>query len=186
MSLTKSKEEKKILEDLKLTTEIYMYNFQKQWYMNNNERAKLMKRNFLNYYNQASSVGKLPKVVFKLGANHVANGLNTNNVLDISNMISELATINAKTSLHVYTMGINGIKNTGNPFAPATVVPFDNSKDLPLEVKELIKNNTNKYIIIDAAKLRSKANYLSPKIKSLVLKYDVHIYVNDCQALEDL
>lgn len=186
MALTASEEEKKMLADLKLTTEIYMYNFQKQFYMNNNERAKLMKRNFLNYYDEAASAGKLPKVLFKLGANHVGKGLNTTNVFDISNMVTELAAINGSTSLHVYVMGINGTKNMGNPFAPASIAPFDNSKNFPEEIKELIKNTTGKYILIDATKLRAKANHLSLEMKSLVLKYDVLIYINDCEALENL
>ncbi|WP_298516701.1 hypothetical protein [uncultured Kordia sp.] len=186
MALTISDEEKKILTDLKLTKEIYLYNFQQQYYLNNNERAKLMKRNFLTYYDEAATAGKLPKVIFKLGANHVAKGFTPTNVLDISNMITELAAMNGKTSLHVYAVGINGAKNLGNPFAPTPVVPFDDSENIPEEVKNLIKNITANYIIIDAEKLKEKANRLSPKMKKLVLQYDVLMYVNACKPLENL
>jgi len=184
LQLAKTEDEKKILKDLKLTKDIYSYNFQKQFYKNNNERAKLMKRNFLEYYDSASDIGELPKVIFKLGANHVAKGLNNTNVLDISNMVTELATINGTTSLHIYAMGVNGTKNLGNPFAPVSVVPFDNSKDLPDEVQEILKTKTEKYLIIDAEALRNKANSISAKMKKLVLKYDVLIYIRDCEALE--
>lgn len=184
LSLANSNEEKNILNDLKKTKEIYTYNFQKEYYKNNNERAKLMKSNFINYYNKALQKDRLPKVVFKLGANHVSRGLTTTNVFDISNMISELAVINNKKSLHIYAIGVNGTKNLGHPFAPVSVIPFDESKKLPKEISEIIANQTKKYIIIDAEKLRSKANSLSKKMKNLVLKYDVLIYIKDCKALE--
>lgn len=184
VSLANSEEEKNILNDLKKTKEIYTYNFQKAYYKNNNERARLMKRNFLNYYDSASGTSILPKIVFKLGANHVSKGLTKTNVYDISNMISELAVINNKKSLHIYAVGVNGTKNLGHPFAPVSVIPFDESKGLPKEISEIITNQTKKYIIIDAEKLRPKANSLSKKMKNLVLKYDVLIYIKDCKALE--
>jgi hypothetical protein len=184
LELAKTDDEKNIINDLKLTKEIYMYNFQKQFYTNNNERAKLMKRNFLNYYNEAKKTEDTPKVLFKLGANHAGKGFNSTNVLDISSLVSELAIINTKKSLHIYAMGINGTKNLGNPFVPVSIVPFDNSKDLPKELTEVIKNQEEKYLVIDASQLRSKVNSLSGKMKELVLKYDVLIYIKSCEALE--
>lgn len=186
LALIKTEDEKKIINDLKFTKEIYMYNFQKQFYKNNNERAKLMKHNFLNYYNEAKINEDTPKVLFKLGANHVGKGFNNTNVLDISNLVSELAVLNNKTSLHVYAMGVNGTKNLGNPFAPVSVVPFDNSKDLPEELTEIVINQKEKYLVIDATQLRLKVNSLSNKMKDLVLKYDVLIYIKNCEALENI
>lgn len=186
LALTKTEEEKKVINDLKLTKEIYTYNFEKQYYKNNNKRAKLMKRNFLNYYNKAKKTEATPKVVFKLGANHVGKGLNSTNVFDISNLVSELAVMNDKTSLHVYAVGVNGTKNLGHPFAPVPVVPFDDSKDLPEELIEVIKAQKEKYLVIDATQLRLKANSLSDKMKNLVLKYDILIFIKNCEALEEL
>lgn len=186
LALTVTEEEKRILEDLKLTKEIYMYNFQKDYYMNNNERAKLMKRNFLNYYKKAAATGNLPKVIFKLGANHAAKGFTPTNVLDISNMVTELATMNGKTSLHVYAVGINGTKNLGNPFVPKPIVPFDSSETLPKEVQLLAEKQTGKYVIIDTHPLRSEVHKLSSKLKKLVLQYDVLVYIRDCKSLEPL
>lgn len=186
LKLTETEEEKKLLKDLKLTKEIYMYYFQRKNYLNNNERAKLMKRNFLNYYDKASEVGKIPKVLFKLGANHVGKGLTRTNVFDISNLVSELAFINNKKSLHVFAMGVDGTKNLGNPFAPVSIVPFNNAKELPKEVLEVVKTQKNKYLIIDAEALRSKAKNLSKQMKDLVFKYDVLIYIKNCNALENL
>ncbi len=185
LNLTSTEEEINVLEDLKKTKEIYLHYFQKRHYLNNNVRAKLMKTNFLNYYKEASKDGKLPKVVFKLGANHVGKGLNTTNVYDISNMISELAIINNKTSVHIYASGVNGMQNIGNPFSSVSVVPFDYTNKLPEEVAEAVKIQEEKYLIIDAEALRIKANSLSDKLKKLVLKYDVLIYIKDCKALED-
>lgn len=186
MKLTHNQEERAILEGLKLTKLIYMYNFQKQYYKNNNVRAELMKKNFLQFYNKASRNGKLPKVLFKLGANHTGKGLNNTNIFDISTLVSELAFINNKKSLHIYAVGINGTRYLGNPFAPVSTVPFNSSKKLPKEVTEIINIQKGKYIVIETQKLREKANSLSPKMKKLVLKYDLLIYIRDCVALEKL
>ncbi len=186
LALCHTEEEKAILISLKATKEIYLHNFQKRYYLNNNERAKLMKNNFLNYYKEATLNKKTPKVLFKLGANHVKKGLNNTNVFDISNMISELAIINGKKSLHIYATGINGMKNMGNPFAPVSVVPFDNTKDLPKEVLENIEGLKEKYLIINTVPLRSITHKLSKEMETLVLKYDILIYIKDCEALEDL
>lgn len=184
MKLTRNQKEKEILEGLKLTKEIYTYNFQKQYYKNNNVRAELMKKNFLQFYNKASLNEKLPKVLFKLGANHTGKGLNATNVFDISTLVSELAFMNNKKSLHIYAVGINGTRYLGNPFAPVSTVPFDSAKDLPKEVAEIINSQKGKYVIIGTHKLREKANRLSAKMKDLVLKYDLLIYMRDCVALE--
>ncbi|KYG73059.1 hypothetical protein [Roseivirga echinicomitans] len=186
VSLTNSESDKNLLNDLKMTREIYNLNFQKEYYLNNNKRAELMKRNFLNYYNNSKESKTHPKVLFKLGANHVKKGLNNNNVFDISNMISELAIVNGKTSLHIYATGINGTQNIGNPFTPVSIVPFDNSKDIPEEVRELMKNQLGKYFIIDTEPLRVKGNSLTEKMNDLALKYDILIYIKDCEAVEKL
>ncbi len=186
ITLCHSEKEKDILKSLKTTKEIYLYNFQKHYYLNNNERAKLMKNNFLNYYKEATLNIKAPKVLFKLGANHVKKGLNNTNVFDISNTVSELAFINGEKSLHIRATGINGLKNMGNPFAPVSVVPFDNTKDLPKEVLENIEGLKEKYLIINTVPLRSITHKLSKEMETLVLKYDILIYIKDCEALEDL
>ena len=183
LSLTTTSYERKLLENLMETKKIYSYNFQKQYYMNNNERARLMKQNFITYY---TNTEKKPKVIFKLGANHVAKGLSATNVFDISNLVSELAIINGKKSIHIYAIGVNGMQNLGHPFAPVSVVPFENSKNLPKEISGTINNQEGKFMVIDTEKLKSVANQLSDEMKRLVLAYDILIYIKDCKALEDL
>lgn len=186
MTLAITKGEKELLKDLKKTKEIYLHNFQKRYYQNNNERAMLMKHNFLKLWNTNLVNKQHPKVLFKLGANHVGKGLNGTNVFDIANLISELAIVNNKKSLHMYVSGINGMQNLGNPFAPVSIIPFDYSNKLPEEIIELLKKHEDKYIIIDAEKLREQANTFSNTMKELILKYDILIYIKNCNALEKL
>ena len=57
---------------------------------------------------------------------------------------------------------------------------------LPKEILENIHDLKEKYTIINTVPLRAFIHKLSEKMKTLVLKYDVLIYIKDCEALEEL
>ena len=139
IGLAKEDSEKEILYQLKRTKEIYMLNFAKESYLSNLKRAQLMKQNFLKYYNAAADSNKYPKVVFKLGSNHVSKGLNSTNVYDISNLVSELSVVNGMESTHIMVTGIDGESAIGNPFVPVPTKVFDNTEDFPEEVQRSIQ-----------------------------------------------
>ena len=175
--------EKEIARQQWKTKEIYSYYFQGKGYLNNEVRGRLMKSNFMRYWNNALSAGKDPKVIFKLGANHAARGLTRTNIYDISNLGSELAISRGEESVHVAVLGLKGKAATGNPFAPSPVADFDNTDQLPEEIQKLVADITDKYFVLDLAPLRAYGRRLSKELKDTVFKYDVLILVNGAEAV---
>jgi hypothetical protein len=183
LTLADQQEEIDILEKLKLTKEIYEYNFSKQYYMNNYVRSQHMKENFMTYYNEARTIQDLPKVVFKLGSYHVARGLTETNIYDIGNMASELANTNGKRSIHILVTGDKGMMSLGNPFAPVKEAPFDNTADFPEEVQKLINSDSKGMTVIDLEALRRNHNEFSAELQKWIFRYDIVIIPHDAQAL---
>ncbi len=186
LSLSSNYEEREILYQLWKTKEIYAYNnISKEYYKNNNVRAQLMKRNFMRYYNNThNNKDALPKVIFKLGANHAARGLTRTNVFDISNFGSELAISNGLKSLNYIVMGISGEVAIGNPFAPNPVIPFDNIKQFPKEIQDIIPSISKKYYVLDLVPLRDNTydKRYSDAFKKIMFAYDVIVLVKDAKA----
>lgn len=184
LKIAETEEEQEILENFKNTKEIYEYNFNRQYYLNNEVRARLMKRNFMKYYREAQKEEPTPKVLFKLGGNHAARGLTRTRVYDIANLGSELAISNGMESLHVLCMGVSGTQNVANPFEPEKAVQsIDASKTLPKEFIDLTTNADNKYQIIDTKALRPEAHTFSKEVREIIFKYDVIILLKDAKAL---
>ena len=178
-------EEKEIIRQLWKTKEIYEYYFQGKSYQNNEVRGRLMKSNFIRYWNQAMKEGRDPKVIFKLGANHAARGLTRTNIYDIANLGSELAISRSEESVHVAVLGLKGKAATGNPFAPSPVMEFDNTKQLPGEVQKLVAEMTDRYFVMNLEPLRDHAygKRFSEDLKKTIFQYDVLILVNGAEAV---
>ena len=186
LSLTDDPNEIEIIKQLWKTKEIYAYNtITKEYYKNNNERGLLMKQNFARYYKEAQKITPTPKVIFKLGANHAAKGLTRTNIYDISNLASELAIMNNMHSVHFVVMGITGTAATGNPFAPSSSVPFDNTKQFPKEIQELIPSIMKKYFVLNLAPLREHAySNFSEGFKKTIFRYDILVLIKDAEAFK--
>lgn len=185
MGLATSADEKEVVDQLWKTKVIYEHNSAKRYYQNNQVRGRLMKSNFMRYYRNAEKIGTFPRVVFKLGANHAAMGRTRTNIYDISSLGHELAISNDMRSVHVAVLGIKGEAATGNPFAPSPVMPFDNTNQLPDELKELVANSTKKYFVLDLEPLRDYGygKRFSEDFKSSLFGYDLLILVNDAEAV---
>ncbi|MEM6376598.1 MAG: hypothetical protein AAF705_00155, partial [Bacteroidota bacterium] len=186
LALAETIEEKDVVEQLWKTRTIYNHYWQGEYYQHNNVRGSLMKQHFTNYYKMAQEQEPLPKVVFKLGANHAAKGLTRTSIYDISNLAHELANFNGMESVHVFAMGISGETSPGNPFAPKPVMEFDNKKQFPEEIKNIVEQSTKKYIIVDTVPMRNSAvrKNLSKEMRDVIFAYDVLILINDCQAVK--
>lgn len=183
--LAKTSEEKDIIKQLWKTRSIYNHYWQGEHYQNNNVRGNLMKQHFSNYYKDAQAKDPLPKVVFKLGANHAAKGLTRTSIYDISNLAHELANFNGMESVHIFAMGISGEASLGNPFAPQPIMEFDNKKQFPEEIKNIIEQSQKKYLVIDVESMRKTAviKKVSKDLKEVIFAYDLLILVNDCKAV---
>ncbi|MEM9650319.1 MAG: hypothetical protein AAF969_17725, partial [Bacteroidota bacterium] len=178
-------EETEILAQFKKTQEIYGYYYSKEYYKNNNVRGELMKSNFNTYYKEALKTNTTPKVVFKLGATHATRGLSMMQIYDVSNYVSELAAFNDMRSLHFMVAGLNGTVQQGNPFAENPVREFDNTKQLPEELQEVVRDFDKKYIIVHLEPLREKAygKNFSENLKKHIFNFDILVLVNNAEAL---
>lgn len=112
----KDAEARRILRELRESSEIYRKFSANENYESNLQRAQLMKRNFMSYYNAALKTERAPRVLFKFGAAHVYRGRNYVNVFDLGNMVSELASSNGASSFHVLVVAASGSLNKYLPF----------------------------------------------------------------------
>ncbi len=150
---------KKVLNDIKLSKEIYNYG-------DNAGRASLMKSNFFNYYDAAA---KNEKVFFKMGSNHLAKGINLyTQVYDIGNAVYELAERNKTKFANVYIM------------ARYTTEKGKIVDDLESEENENPKvfsklYDKDKWILVDVSALKPKMkhdNSLPHDAYQIIEKYD--------------
>ena len=155
---------KAALDDIKVSEEIYNNAFT---YKGNNLRAILMKKNFYNYFDNLKSPKE--KIFLKMGANHIAKGINLeSHQYDIGNSLFELS------------------QKTKSKFANVFLIPryseeegkiideMDNPK------KEYSKEFLNlydkeKWIVLDLRPLRYTIRYdktLSTETYQTIEKYD--------------
>ncbi|MEL6969671.1 MAG: hypothetical protein AAFO02_05845 [Bacteroidota bacterium] len=184
LQLAPTAQEREIIFQLGKTKEIYDYNFSGQYYLNNEIRGRLMKSNFMRYYRAAQEETPLPKVVFKLGSYHTYRGLTPTRIYDVSNLVTELANMNGKRSLHLRVLGISGQQRVGFPFAPEPIVSFDNTADFPAEIQEwLVTQPEEKYLFLHLEPLRPQARQYSEAMQKLMFAHDVLVLARDAQAV---
>ena len=155
---------KAALDDIKVSEEIYNNAFT---YKGNNLRAILMKKNFYNYFDNLKSPKE--KIFLKMGANHIAKGINLeSHQYDIGNSLFELS------------------QKTKSKFANVFLIPryseeegkivdeMDNpKKEYSKEFLNLY--NKEKWIVLDLRPLRYTIRYdktLSTETYQTIEKYD--------------
>lgn len=87
-------------------------------YDSNRDRSLLMKRNFMERYRELSAKQPTPRVLFKLGANHMGRGISPIQQFDLGNLASELAESTGSHSYHVLVIAAAGSVNRWLPFIP--------------------------------------------------------------------
>lgn len=86
-------------------------------YMSNNQRAQLMKAQFMRHYREAQRSGsKTPRALFRFGGYHMTRGLTPTGLFDIGNFAAELAVANDSESVHVLVITTGGTVNKWMPF----------------------------------------------------------------------
>jgi hypothetical protein len=113
-------EAQEIIAELKESAAIYQAWSSGHNYENNARRARLLAKNFLSAYKSAADAE--PKMVFKMGLEHVAFGTNTNNVVDVGTLATSIARLNGKTALRIAFIPIGGrvaafALKSGNPIS---------------------------------------------------------------------
>ena len=125
-------EAQNIIAELKESAAIYQLWMSGRNYENNARRARLLAKNFLAAYK--STADAPPKIVFKMGLEHVALGTTTVNTIDLGTLATSMARVNGQTALRIAFLPIGG-KNAG--FSPKQGNPMSVQAYDSKEVKEL-------------------------------------------------
>jgi hypothetical protein len=173
-----------ILDEIEASRAVYRAYQTGRGYDNNFDRSKLNKRHFMSYYERASRAGRgRPKVMAKMGANHLARGMSPMNVLDIGNLISELADANGTASFHLLVVAASGTQNMYVPFRDASARRAKIEPSLGAEYAPLALDGA--WTVVDLRPLRSRVNALSggdAKVKQTILSYDAVLVVPEARA----
>jgi hypothetical protein len=131
-SFKASSEGQNIIAELKESAAIYQLWMNGRNYENNARRARLLAKNFLSDYRAAADAR--PKVVFKMGLEHVALGTTTINTIDLGTLTTEMARANGMDSLRIAFLPAGGhnIAFAPKPGNPTAVEAYDSP-----ETKEL-------------------------------------------------
>jgi hypothetical protein len=183
-------EAQNIIAELKESAAIYQLWGSGRNYENNARRARLLAKNFLANYKSAAD--PQPKVVFKMGIEHVALGTTTINTIDLGTLATSIARTNGQTALRIAFLPIGG-HNTAfapKPGNPATIEVYesDESKEfftaIKLDAATLAKD---RWTLIPLEPIRQSLDTkgietLKPFSRFLLLGYDYVITTPDAKA----
>ncbi|PKK38249.1 hypothetical protein BWI96_00170 [Siphonobacter sp. SORGH_AS_0500] len=160
---------KQVLDDIKVSRTIYYED-------NSLMRATLMKKNFYRYYDQTKA--KNEKVFFKLGANHLAKGLNLmTHLYDMGNAVYELAQRNQTRFTNVYFMLryttedgkiIDDYESAENEYPKEFLKLYNKEKWVVVDLRPLrVRYRNDKTLTEDTYQLIDKYDFVvvSPEIK---------------------
>lgn len=179
-----------IIAELKESAAVYQLWMHDRNYENNARRARLLAKNFLSYYRAAADAK--PKVVFKMGLEHVALGTTTINTVDLGTLATEMARANGQDSLRIafLPMGGHNIAFAPKPGNPTTVEAYDSpeAKDLfaalSIDAASLPKAG---WTLIPMEPMRQSLDTrglekLKPFARFVVLGYDYVVTTPDAKA----
>jgi len=105
-----------ILDTLRSTLEINQLWVEGRGWESNARRAALMRSNFLRHWQAAKGDGKTPKVIAKLGSNHIVRGRNMTGTFDLGTLLPEIAAAEGSRSFSVLVLpGIESLTAVLNP-----------------------------------------------------------------------
>jgi hypothetical protein len=164
------KEFKMALDDIKISRTIYYED-------DNSMRANLMKKNFYKYYDNTKS--KNEKVFFKMGANHLAKGINLmTHLYDIGNAVYELSQHNETNYTNVFFINrfyttetgelIDDLENPDNEYPKEFLKLYDKEKWVVIDLQPFrIRYNNDKTLSEDTYQIIDKYDFIvvSPEVK---------------------
>jgi len=95
---------RQMLDTLQSTLEINRSWVQGRGWNSNAQRAALLRSNFLRHWHRARENGGAPKVMVKLGANHVVRGRNHTGTFDLGTLLPEIAAIEGVRSASILVL----------------------------------------------------------------------------------
>ncbi|MBD9367508.1 hypothetical protein [Xanthomonas sp. XNM01] len=120
-----------VIDALSESAGIYRFNVAGASGASNEARGALMRRYFLDAYRAA---GPAPRVLLKMGANHLGRGTTATGIYDLGSLLPGLAAANGMTSLHVAFMPMAGQMRSLDPTQEhaTVVVPHKDTSIAPL------------------------------------------------------
>ncbi|MBO3700859.1 hypothetical protein [Roseivirga sp. E12] len=179
-----SEEALKIINEMQESQEVYDKLMVKRvGFESNQQRANMMKRNFMHYYDQAEKQEPSPRVIVKLGANHTYKGYNSLGAMDIGNFVHEFAASKRQNSFHVYIGAHKGHLNSYNLLSKSTDdknKAFDESGDD--RSGAFYEAANGEATLFDLRPLREMIFYkqvknLHPNFVKLVFSYDAFLVI---------
>ncbi len=93
-----------ILDTLQSTFEINQSWILGRGWESNARRAALLRSNFLRHWQRAQQVGSTPRVIVKLGANHIVRGRNMTGTFDLGTLLPEIAAVQGGRSFSMLVL----------------------------------------------------------------------------------
>jgi len=146
----------------------------------NARRARLMKQNFVSYYQAASGPGKPQRVLMKLGDWHLYKGFNPLRQRDLGNFVAEFADGHKQTSLHIMVLGAKGTHALYAGYQrPLKLEPFvmDQDDDYRWLKPAIDAQKAGSWTLYDLRKLRFKHLDLNADWERTVYGYDFLVII---------
>jgi erythromycin esterase-like protein len=106
-----------IIDELAESRDIYRKFGAGAGYESNQQRDDMMKRHFVDWYRSAQAKGEAhPKVVVKLGANHIFRGPSTTDTYEIGSFVPEFAQSQGGRAFNILLVVKRGTYNAYRPF----------------------------------------------------------------------
>lgn len=117
-----------IIAELRESAAIYQLWGAGRNYENNARRARLLAKNFLAAYKSAAD--PQPKILFKMGTEHVGLGTTSVNTIDLGTLTTSIARANGQTALRIafLPMGGNIAGFSPKPGNPVSVQPYESQE----------------------------------------------------------
>jgi hypothetical protein len=121
-------EAEQIIAQLQESAAIYQAWMSGHNYENNSRRARLLAKNFLSNYRAATE--PQPKVIFKMGIEHVSLGTTTVNTVDLGTLVTSIARLNEKGALRIafLPMGGQDVSFAPKPGNPTTIQKYESDE----------------------------------------------------------
>jgi hypothetical protein len=183
-------EAQNLIAELKESAAIYQLWMSGRNYENNSRRARLLAKNFLAAYKSAAD--PQPKILFKMGLEHVALGTTTVNTIDLGTLATSMARVNGQTALRIAFLPMAGqvAGFSPKPGNPVSVQAYDRKEatefftSIGLETTALPKEG---WALVPLEPIRQTLdnkglNALKPFSRFVLLGYDYLITTADAKA----
>ncbi|HXC56934.1 MAG TPA: hypothetical protein VNU97_16665 [Rhizomicrobium sp.] len=178
-----------IIADLKESADIYQAWMHGHNYDNNAHRARFLAARFLADYHAADEPA--PKVIFKMGIEHVALGTTTINTVDLGTLATMMARANGKTALRIAFLPAGGhnlgfAPKPGNPTAVSAYDPKEWGDIFKVAGLDLATLSKTSWTLIPLEPIRQALDTngiakLKPESRFLLLGFDYLITTPDAK-----